>query len=107
MDIRKIVRIGLPSLFVTGVVGLLLFPVAKMALHLDFSQEYRQVDMADRIRFSDNRSGKVYSRALWGLRSEGSQETWMQDNDMPFGVYGDEEYHGHLVEEIEETYDTQ
>lgn len=53
MDIRRILRIGLPSLVVTGVVGLLLFPMLKMALHLDFSQEYRQVENVEGIRFRE------------------------------------------------------
>lgn len=74
MDIRKILRIGLPSLVAIGVAGLLLFPMLKMALHLDFSQEYRKVEGADRIRFLDNWSGKVYSRAFWGLCPVGQKK---------------------------------
>ncbi|MBD5508348.1 MAG: hypothetical protein HDR05_09965 [Lachnospiraceae bacterium] len=74
MDIRKILRIGLPSLAVIGVAGLLLFPMVKMALHLDFSQEYRKIEGADRIRFRDNWSGKVYGRSFWGLRPVGQKK---------------------------------
>ena len=81
MDIRKILRIGLPSLVAIGVAGLLLFPMLKMALHLDFSQEYHKVEGADKIRFLDNWSGKVYGRSFWGLRPVG------QKKDEPSGGY--------------------
>lgn len=110
MDIRKMLRIGLPSLAVIGVAGLLLFPMAKMALHLDFSQEYRQVEGADRIRFRDNWSGKVYGRSFWGLRPVGSRENGTAGDGGLWYGYNSQEGHiflGHLVGEIEEIYDTQ
>lgn len=48
--------------------GLVFIPGLKMALHLDFSQDYRKVQTAGQIRFRDNGSGKVYKRCVWGLR---------------------------------------
>ena len=71
---KEILLISLLSLVVIVVASLLLFPMVKMALHLDFSQEYRKVEGADRIRFRDNWSGKVYSRSFWGLRPVGEVE---------------------------------
>lgn len=79
--IRKILCAGIPSLIVIGVAGLLLFSIFKTGLHLDFSQEYRKVEDVDKIRFLDKRSGKVYSRSFWGLRSVGRKK------DEPSGGY--------------------
>lgn len=73
-NIKKITIISLLPLLSIVVVGLLLFPMIKIALHLDFSQEYRKIEGADRIRFRDNWSGKVYSRSFWGLRPVGEVE---------------------------------
>ena len=73
-NMKKILSVSLLSLTIIVVAGLLLFPMLKMALRLDFSQEYRQVDVAGEIRFRDNRSGKVYSRSFWGLRPEGQKK---------------------------------
>lgn len=79
-NMKKILISSLLSLAIIVVAGLLLFPMLKMALHLDFSQEYRKVERVDKIRFLDNWSGKVYSRAFWGLRPVGRKENGMQDS---------------------------
>ena len=71
---KRILFLSLLALAVFVAVGLLLFPMLKMTLHLDFSQEYRNVEGADQIRFLNNWSGKVYSRTFWGLRSVGEAE---------------------------------
>lgn len=124
--IRKILRVGLPSLVVIGVVGLFFFPIIKIGLHLDFSQEYRKVDVVDKIRFRDNWSGKVYGRAFWGLRAVERQKDepsggWRENAKDSYAVlavgdfeirYGydaqeDQIFLGNSVGEIEETYDTQ
>ena len=64
-------------LFVDG----LAFYGMKYVFHLDFSQEYRQVEAADQIRFWDGRSGKVYKRYTFGLRPIGKQEGIPADED--------------------------
>ena len=78
---KKILVISLLSIAIILVAGLLLFPMIKMALRLDFSQEYRKVEGMDRIRFRDNWSGKVYGRSFWGLCPVG------QMKDEPSGGY--------------------
>lgn len=127
--IKKIIMIGMPSLLLAVMAGFILVPGLKMALHLDFSQEYRKVQGADSIRFLDNWSGKIYDRAFWGLRSVGSLENRIEDSERPPEMSGDEDvqtvsvadgglwygydseeeriFLGHLVGEVEETYDTQ
>ena len=50
INMKKILFSSLLSLAIIVVASLLLFPMLKMALHLNFSQEYRQVDVADGIR---------------------------------------------------------
>lgn len=64
-------------LFVDG----LAFYGMKYVFHLDFSQEYRQVEAADRIRFWDGQSGKVYKRSAFGLRPIGKQENIPADEE--------------------------
>lgn len=61
-------------LFLLVFVGGLFFDMMKYAFHLDFSQDYRQVDEIEQLRFWDRRSGKIYERYLFGLRSIGEQE---------------------------------
>lgn len=58
-------------LFVDG----LAFYGMKYVFHLDFSQDYRQVEAVDQIRFWDSWSGKVYERYAFGLRPIGKQES--------------------------------
>lgn len=72
--IIMIFLVGLPSLLAAMMAGLLFIPFIKMGLHLDFSQAYRHVESADRIRFWDSWSGKVYIRYPLGLRSIEKQE---------------------------------
>lgn len=59
--------IVLGVLFFMLVVDGLIFCGMKYVFHLDFSQEYRQVDEIGQLRFWD-RSGKVYIRYPFGLR---------------------------------------
>ena len=129
-NMNKILFSILLSLAIIVMAGLLIFPVAKRTLHLDFSQEYRKVEGADKIRFLDNWSGKVYSRTFWGLRPMGSRENVTQDSGLPLWLSEDEDcqavqtagdgglwygydsqeghiFLGHVVGEIEEIYDTQ
>lgn len=101
--IRKILRAGLPSLIVIGVVGLLLFPIFKTGLHLDFSQEYRKVDAVDKIRFRDNWSGKVYRRSFWGLQTVGHQKDGPSDGYLENGKDNDlsiEQFSQYEVEQV-------
>lgn len=55
-------------LFFVLVVDGLAFCGMKYVFHLDFSQEYRQVEEISQLRFWDSRSGKVYIRYPFGLR---------------------------------------
>ncbi len=74
---KKILLAGmilLPVIVTAVMMGLVVFPILKLALHLDFSQEYRKVESVEKIRFWDSRSGKVYGRDFWGLRPVGRRE---------------------------------
>lgn len=117
--IKKIILTGLLVSLTVVMADLVLIPGLKMALHLDFSQDYRKIQEVDTIRFQDNWSGKIYGRAFWGLRPVGRLENGMQDSDSEAAStvgddlwygYDSQEEHiflGHLVGEIEEIYDTQ
>lgn len=72
--IINIMLVGLSSLLVIMMASLILVPFLRMALHLDFSQEYRKVQTADQIRFRDYWSGKVYKRYVFGLKPVGRCE---------------------------------
>lgn len=56
-------------LFFVLVLDGLVFCGMKYVFHLDFSQEYRQVDEIGQLRFWDGWSGKVYIRYPFGLRT--------------------------------------
>lgn len=109
--VKKIIGISLLALLMIAVTRLLLFPILKLALHLDFSQEYRRVE-ADKIRFRD-KDGKVYGRAFWGLRAKAFEgenvSESREDGGLWYGYDAKEGriFLGHLVGEIEEAYDTQ
>lgn len=75
LRIIKIVGIALPALLCIAVAGGLSFSILRGALHLDFSQEYRQVDGVEKIRFQDKRDHKIYARTFWGLRPVGKDES--------------------------------
>ena len=77
--IIKIVGIVLPAMPFTVIVGSLSFSLLQGALHLDFSQEYRQVDGAEQITFRENWQYKIYRRSFWGLRSVGKEERDIYD----------------------------
>ncbi len=84
---KRILYIGLASLLiiVTAVmIRLVVFPIFKLALRLDFSQEYRKVESVEKIRFWDSRSGKVYGRAFWGLRPVGRREDDLPEDKPSF-----------------------
>lgn len=74
---NRILRIVLPTLIIlltVVVVGSLSFSLLQKALHLDFSQDYRQVEGNDKILFRENGSHKMYTRSFWGLRPTGQKE---------------------------------
>lgn len=74
LRIIKIAGIALPALVLIVVVGGLSFSILRGGLHLDFSQEYRQVDGVEKIRFRENRYHKMYARTFWGLCPVGKNE---------------------------------
>ena len=73
--ILSAVVIALGVLFFILLVDGLVFCGMKYVFHLDFSQDYRQVEAVDQIRFWDSWSGKVYERYAFGLRPIGKQES--------------------------------
>lgn len=79
--------VGLPLLLIVFIAiimaGLLLAAFFRMALHLDFSQEYRKVQAAEQIRFRDNWNGKVYRRCVWGLKLVGRCEEDPEEEPPP------------------------
>lgn len=72
--ILRTVLLALTILFTAVVVGSLSFSLLQKALHLDFSQDYRQVEGNDKILFRENGSHKMYTRSFWGLRPTGQKE---------------------------------
>lgn len=87
--IRKIsiLLVGLTSLLMIIIAimmaGFLLVIFLKMSLYLDFSQEYRKVQAAEKIRFRDAWGGEVYRRGIWGLRHVGRCEKSPEEEKPP------------------------
>lgn len=90
LHIIKIVGIALPVLLLIVVVGGLSFSLLRGALHLDFSQEYRQVNGIEKIRFQENWHHEIYARTFWGLRSVG-KDMDRQNNLQDVKIAEDEE----------------
>lgn len=66
-------------LFFVLVLEGLVFRGMKYVFHLDFSQEYRQVDEIGQLRFWDGWSGKVYIRYPFGLRPIEEREDVLEE----------------------------
>ena len=79
--------VGLPSLLIVLIAiimaGLLFATFLRMSLHLNFSQEYRKVQVAEQIRFRNAWSGKVYKRYALGLKSVGQCEESPEEEPPP------------------------
>lgn len=78
-------------LFILVVDGLV-FCGMKYVFHLDFSQDYRQVEEIEKLRFWDSWNGKVYIRYPFGLRPVEKREDVPEQEKKAFswldtGVY--------------------
>lgn len=74
-------------LFFVLVVDSLAFCGMKYVFHLDFSQDYRQVDEIGQLRFWDRWGGKVYIRYSFGLRPiEKREDVPEQERPTLFGL---------------------
>lgn len=72
-------------LFFVLIVDGLAFLGMKYVFHLDFTQDYRQVDEIGQLRFWDGWSGKVYIRYPFGLRPiEKREDIPEQEKPAPF-----------------------
>lgn len=80
--IPRIVLLTLSILLMAVVVGSLSLFVLRGVLHLDFSQDYRQIEGVDQILFQENWHHKMYTRSFWGLRytgQEGKEKNSLED----------------------------
>lgn len=73
-DILSVVAVALAVLVLVLFVDGLAFLGMKYVFHLDFTQDYRQVEEIGQLRFWDSRSGKVYIRYTFGLRPAEKRE---------------------------------
>lgn len=73
-DILSVVAVALAVLVLVLFVDGLAFLGMKYVFHLDFTQDYRQVEEIGQLRFWDRRSGKVYIRYTFGLRPAEKRE---------------------------------
>lgn len=90
--ILSTVVLVLGVLFFVLVVDSLAFCGMKYVFHLDFSQDYRQVDEIGQLRFWDRWGGKVYIRYPFGLRPIEKREDVPEPEKLAFfwldaGVY--------------------